>query len=73
MPLSKLIRKLPAFKAMDRMEDEIHARDDVFHPVDTSPERFEIMREKIKRGGGRSPLPIRFHYDPDPHGDHQIA
>lgn len=55
MSLSKLIRKLPMFKAMDRMEDEIFAQADGVHPVEDSPERFEIMREKIKRGGDGPP------------------
>jgi Pyruvate/2-oxoacid:ferredoxin oxidoreductase delta subunit len=60
MSLTKLIRKLPMFKAMDRMEDEIHARTDVVHPVEDSPERFEIMREKIKRGGDGPPSQMAF-------------
>ena len=55
MSLTKMIRKLPMFKAMDRMEDELHAREDVVHPAEDSPERFEIVREKIKRGGDGPP------------------
>ena len=57
MSLTKLIRKLPMFKAMDRREDEIFAQEDGIHPVEDSPERFEIMREKVKRAnplGGTS-------------------
>ena len=55
MSLTKMIRKLPMFKTMDRMEDEVFARKDVIHPSEGSPERFEIMREKIKRGGDGPP------------------
>jgi epoxyqueuosine reductase len=55
MSLSKVIRKLPMFKGIDRMEDELYARKDVVHPAEDSPERFEIVREKIKRGGDGPP------------------
>jgi epoxyqueuosine reductase len=54
-------RKLPMFKNIDRMEDELHARQDVLHPLEDSPVRFEIMRETVKRGGSGPPkqmLPI---------------
>lgn len=60
MSLTKMIRKLPMFKAMDRMEDELYARKDVVHPAEDSPERFEIMREKIKRGGDGPPSQMAF-------------
>jgi epoxyqueuosine reductase len=60
MSMTMLIRKLPMFKAMDRMEDELHARNDVLHPAGDSPERFEIMREKIKRGGDGPPSQLAF-------------
>jgi ferredoxin len=43
------------FKNVDRMEDEIHARQDVIHPVEDSPIRFEIMRETVNRGGSGPP------------------
>jgi len=37
------------------MEDALHACPDFLHPDADSPERFEIVREKIKRGGGDPP------------------
>jgi ferredoxin len=55
MSLSQMIRKMPMFRAMDRLEDELHAREDVLHPAEDSPERFEILREKLKRGGDGPP------------------
>ena len=61
MSLVMNFRKLPMFKNIDRMEDELHAREDVLHPVEDSPVRFEIMRETVKRGGSGPPkqmLPI---------------
>ncbi|UCF62457.1 MAG: epoxyqueuosine reductase [Anaerolineaceae bacterium] len=60
MSLTKMIRKSPMFSAMDRMEDELYARNDVVHPVEDSPERFEIVREKIKRGGDGPPSRLAF-------------
>ena len=32
------------FVGIDKMEDELHARPDVFHPDEDSPERFDIVR-----------------------------
>ena len=55
MSLTTNFRKLPMFKNVDRMEDELHTRQDVLHPVEDSPVRFEIMREMVKRGGGGPP------------------
>jgi len=55
MSLTTNFRKLPMFKNIDRMEGELHARQDVLHPVEDSPVRFEIMREMVKRGGGGPP------------------
>lgn len=43
------------------MEEELFARSDVLHHSEESPERFEIIRENLKRGSGgppRSMLPI---------------
>jgi NAD-dependent dihydropyrimidine dehydrogenase PreA subunit len=60
MSLAKMIRKLPMFKNIDRMEEELYARKDVIHPAGDSPERFEIMREKIKRGGEGPPSRMAF-------------
>jgi epoxyqueuosine reductase len=61
MSFAMNIRKLPMFKNVDRMENEIYAREDVIHPTEDSPERFEIIRETVKRGGDGPPgqmLPI---------------
>jgi len=55
MSLTMNIRRLPMFKNVHRMEDELHARQDVVHPVEDSPVRFEIMRETVKRGGSGPP------------------
>jgi ferredoxin len=43
------------FKNIDRMEEELHARQDMLHPTEDSPVRFEIIREAVKRGGGGPP------------------
>ena len=61
MSFTMNIRKLPMFKNVKRMEDALYARQDVFHPVEDSPVRFEIMQETVKRGGSGPPkqmLPI---------------
>ena len=55
MPITVNIRKLPMFQNVDRMEDALHDRQDVIHPVADSPTRFEIMRETIKRAGSGPP------------------
>lgn len=55
MAIAGIIRRLPMFKSIDRMEDDLHERADFLHANANSPERFEIMREKIKRGGGEPP------------------
>ena len=55
MSITMRFRKIPMFKNIDRMEDELHARHDVLHPIDDSPVRFEIMRETVKRGGSGPP------------------
>jgi epoxyqueuosine reductase len=60
MSVTMMIRKLPMFKAIDRMEDELHARIDVVHPAEDSPERFEIMRAMIKQGGDGPPSQMAF-------------
>jgi ferredoxin len=49
------IRKLPMFKNVDRMEDELYARPDGLHPAEDSPVRFEIIREAVKRSGNGPP------------------
>ena len=49
------IRRIPMFKNIDRMEDELYARQDVIHPLEDSPVRFEIVSESVKRGGSGPP------------------
>lgn len=54
----RLIAKTPLFTAIDRMEDELHARVDTLHPMDESPVRFEILTEILKRREGGLPKQI---------------
>jgi Pyruvate/2-oxoacid:ferredoxin oxidoreductase delta subunit len=63
MSITNAFRKLPMFKNIDRLEDELFARKDMIHAVEDSPVRFEIMREMVKRGGEGPPkqmIPIMF-------------
>ena len=56
MSLTRKFAQTPMFKAIDRMEDELFERQDVVHPAKESPERFEIVREMIKRNEGGPPV-----------------
>ena len=56
MPITHHLARLRTFKAIDRMEDELHQCRDVLHPVEDSPERFEIVRERLKSGTGGAPV-----------------
>ena len=55
MSITMNIRRIPMFKNIDRMEDELYARQDVIHPLEDSPVRFEIVSESVKRGGSGPP------------------
>ena len=55
MSITLQMYKLPMFKNIDRMEDELFAQEDMIHPNEDSPLRFEIMRERLKRGGSGPP------------------
>jgi epoxyqueuosine reductase len=56
MPITHRLARLRTFKAIDRMEDELHQRRDVMQPSEDSPERFEIVRERLKSGTGGAPV-----------------
>ena len=56
MSLTMLFRKSAMFKKVDKLEDAVSTRKDVIRPADDSPERFEIMRETLKRGGSGPPV-----------------
>jgi hypothetical protein len=53
------------------MEDEIFAQADGVHLVEDSPERIEIMREKIKRGGDGPPHAL--HGEPVLHDNGRLT
>ncbi|MGD8813599.1 MAG: reductive dehalogenase domain-containing protein [Anaerolineales bacterium] len=55
IPITHRIARLRTFKAIDRMENELHQRPDGLHPTEDSPERFEIVRERLKSGTGGAP------------------
>ena len=61
LSLIRNLAKTPLFTSIDRLEDELVARSDVVHANKQSPERFEIIRENLKRSSGGPPgklLPV---------------
>ena len=56
--LTRRLSKTKMFTATDRLEEEMFARTDFIHPTGESPERFEIMKETLKRGEGGPPAQL---------------
>ena len=61
MSLTLKISQTRLFTDIYKMEDELNAREDVLHPVEDSPVRFDILQGRFNRGGEGPPkrlLPI---------------
>ncbi|MCJ7734970.1 MAG: hypothetical protein MUP11_10520 [Anaerolineales bacterium] len=56
MSLAKHLSKTRLFTVIDEMEDQLAARSDVVHPVEISPIRFNILKERLKATDGGPPV-----------------
>ncbi|MCJ7717923.1 MAG: hypothetical protein MUO54_15585 [Anaerolineales bacterium] len=56
MSLTRQLGRTRFFKEVDQLEDRLAAREDVIQPVENSPIRFEIMKERLKSNEGGAPL-----------------